>query len=127
MDKEKFLFTVIDFIERGILPKVKSDILRWAGGGMLPMLFIVLNQKLDELSGMLTALGIMGANGDISLQQVQAFLDGAFRQQPELRLEAQTLLPKNVPEYIRDMFDGVAVRLSSQDANDFMVMLRERT
>ena len=126
MDKEKFIFTVIDFIERGILPKVKSEMLRWAGGGLLPMLFIVLNQKLDEMSGFLTTVGIMGTDGNISIQQIQAFLDGAFRQQPELRLEACSMLPKNVPEYLRDMFDGVAIKLSSQDAGDFMAMLRER-
>ena len=126
MDKEKFLITVIDFIERGILPKVKSDVLRWAGGGLLPMLLVVMGQKMDELSGATAILGITDLNGNVDVQQLKKFFDGAFRLQPELRIEAQGLLPKNSPEILKDLLDGVAIRLSAQDANDLIAMLDER-
>lgn len=127
MEQDKFILTVIDFIERGILPKVKSDNLRWIGGGLLPMVCPLLARKINDVSGMFKMVGIMDDDGHISVDNTKKFMDGAFQQQPELRVEIASLLPKECPEIVRDWLEGVAVKLSSQDASDFIAMLNERS
>lgn len=126
MEQDKFILTVIDFIERGILPKVKSENLRWIGGGLLPMVCPLLACKINEASVMLKVIGIMDEGGNISIDNTKKFMEGAFHQQPELRVEIASLLPKECPEIVKDWLEGVAVKLSSQDANDFIAMLNER-
>ena len=126
MERSKFILTAIDFIERAILPKVKTENLRWFAGGILPFLVPILSNKMDEVSGPLSFLGIMDSDGGVSVEGLKKFFENAYKQQPELRIDIVSVLPKNTPEIVRDWLDGVVVKLSQQDSKDFIIMLEER-
>ena len=126
MDRTAFLITVVDFIERAILPKVSSEGMRWSIGAALPFLPSLLNMKLNEYAEILSVLGVMDSDGNINLDAVKESLDKAFKAQATLKVNIGSLLPKNVPELLREKLSGLNVTFTQQDAKDFLLMLRER-
>lgn len=129
MTVKDFLVVFASFLEKNLSPGLEDmfgSYSSWIMGGVMAVLSRGVVAKVEENSAMLKMLGIMNADGSISIDGVEEFLQGAFAKSPELRIDPKKLLGLKFDNpLVNNLLDGEMV-FRPEEAREFISMLRNR-
>lgn len=129
MTVKDFLVVFASFLEKNLSPGLEEmfgSYSSWIMGGVVAVLSRGVVAKVEENSAMLKKLGIMNADGSISIDGVESFLQGAFEKSPELRIDPKKLLGLKFDNpLLSNLLDGEMV-FRPEEAQEFIAMLRNR-
>ena len=129
MTVKDFLVVFASFLEKNLSPGLEEmfgSYSSWIMGGVVAVLSRGVVAKVEENSAMLKKLGIMNADGSISIDGVDEFLQGAFAKSPELRIDPKKLLGLKFDNpLVSNLLDGEMV-FRPEEAREFISMLRNR-
>lgn len=129
MTVKDFLVVLTSFLEGNLGPGLENHLggaAPWILGGVMAGVSRGVAAKVNENSELLKMLGIMSEDGNINIDGVEEFLEGAFQKSPELRIDPKKVIGLKFDNpLLNNILDGEIV-FRPEEGKEFISMLKNR-
>lgn len=129
MTVKDFLVVLTSFLEGNLGPGIENYLggaAPWILGGVMAGISRGIAAKVNENAELLKMLGIMSEDGNISIDGVEEFLEGAFEKSPELRIDPKKVIGLKFDNpLLNSILDGEIV-FRPDEGKEFIELLRSQ-